>query len=67
MKHEIAELNLTVKTYNVLKRAGINCLEDICDKTPNELRKTRNLGTKSYKEILSKLEEYGLKLKEETL
>lgn len=67
MKHEIKELNLTVKTYNVLKRAHITYLEELCDKTPYEVKRIRNLGTKSYREIVNEMEDLGLKFKEETL
>lgn len=65
MKHEIKELNLTVKTYNALHRGGITYLEELCDKTPREVKRIRNLGTASYKELVRKMEEYDLKLKEE--
>ena len=67
MKHEINELNLTVKTYNVLKRAGISYLEELCDKTPYEVKRIRNLGNKSYREIVNEMEDLSLKFKEETL
>lgn len=67
MKYEIAELNLTIKTYNALKRAHITYLEELCDKTAYEVNRIRNLGPKSYREIVNKMDEYGLKFKEETL
>lgn len=58
----IGELELSVRSYNCLKRAGINTVQDLLKKTPDELANVRNLGKKSIDEIYSKLEELGLKL-----
>ncbi len=58
----IDELELSVRSYNCLKRAGINTVEELCSKTPEEMMKVRNLGKKSLDEVLEKLEELGLKL-----
>lgn len=56
----IGELDLTVRSYNCLKRAGINTLEELCGKTRAELENVRNLGKKSLNEIYEKLVELGL-------
>lgn len=58
----IDELELSVRSYNCLKRAGINTVAELCDKTPEEMMKVRNLGKKSLDEVLEKLKELGLKL-----
>jgi DNA-directed RNA polymerase subunit alpha len=58
----IDELELSVRSYNCLKRAGINTVAELCDKTPDEMMKVRNLGKKSLDEVLEKLKELGLKL-----
>ncbi len=60
----IDELELSVRSYNCLKRAGINTVEELCSKTPEELTKVRNLGRKSLEEVLVKLKELGLQLKQ---
>ena len=59
----IEELDLTVRSYNCLKRAGINTVEDLTNRTEEEMMKVRNLGRKSLDEVLGKLEELGLALK----
>ncbi len=59
---KIDELELSVRSYNCLKRAGINTVEELCAKTPDEMMKVRNLGRKSLEEVLSKLKELGLSL-----
>ncbi len=51
----IEELDLTVRSYNCLKRAGINTVEDLTNKTPEEMMKVRNLGKKSLEEVINKL------------
>ncbi len=61
----IDELELTVRSYNCLKRAGINNVQELINKTPDEMMKVRNLGRKSLDEVLAKLDELGLKLKSE--
>ena len=58
----IDELELSVRSYNCLKRAGINTVEELCNKTPDDMMKVRNLGRKSLEEVLAKLKELGLQL-----
>ena len=58
----IEELDLSVRSYNCLKRAGINTVEDLCAKSMDDLMKVRNMGRKSLDEILNKLEGMGLHL-----
>lgn len=60
----IDELELSVRSYNCLRRAGIRTLGEIADKTPEEMMKIRNLGRKSLEEVLAKLKEYGLSLRD---
>jgi DNA-directed RNA polymerase subunit alpha len=59
----IEELDLSVRSYNCLKRAGINNVDDLTNKTEEEMMKVRNLGRKSLDEVLGKLDELGLALK----
>jgi DNA-directed RNA polymerase subunit alpha len=59
----IEELDLSVRSYNCLKRAGINTVEDLTNKSEEEMMKVRNLGRKSLDEVLGKLEQLHLKLK----
>lgn len=63
LEMNIDELELSVRSYNCLKRAGINTVEELTNKTPEDMMKVRNLGRKSLEEVLSKLQELGLKLK----
>lgn len=63
MSMTIDELELSVRSFNCLKRAGINTVEELCNKTPDEMMKVRNLGKKSLDEVLNKLEELNLKLR----
>ena len=56
------ELELSVRSYNCLKRAGINTVEELINKTPEDMMKVRNLGRKSLDEVLAKLKELGLSL-----
>ena len=58
----IEELDLSVRSYNCLKRAGINTVEDLTIKTAEDMMKVRNLGKKSLEEVLQKLELLGLQL-----
>ena len=58
----IDELELSVRSYNCLKRAGINTVEELCSKTSDDMMKVRNLGRKSLEEVLAKLKELGLQL-----
>ena len=62
MAINIDELELSVRSYNCLKRAGINTVQELCSKTPDEMMKVRNLGRKSLDEVLAKLKELGLSL-----
>ena len=58
----IDELELSVRSYNCLKRAGINTVKELCKKTPEDMMKVRNLGRKSLEEVLAKLKELGFSL-----
>lgn len=58
----IEELDLSVRSYNCLKRAGINTVEDLISRTEEDMMKVRNLGRKSLEEVLSKLSTLGLSL-----
>ncbi|MCL2592088.1 MAG: DNA-directed RNA polymerase subunit alpha [Defluviitaleaceae bacterium] len=58
----IEELDLSVRSYNCLKRAGINTVKDLADKTEEDMMKVRNLGRKSLEEVLNKMMELGLML-----
>lgn len=59
----IEELDLSVRSYNCLKRAGINSVEELTYKTEDDMMKVRNLGKKSLDEVAKKLEELGLSLR----
>ncbi len=59
----IDELELSVRSFNCLKRAGINTVEELTNKTADDMMKVRNLGRKSLEEVLAKLKELGLSLK----
>ena len=58
----IDELELSVRSYNCLKRAGINTVAELCNRTSEDMMKVRNLGRKSLEEVLAKLKELGLSL-----
>lgn len=58
----IEDLELSVRSFNCLKRAGINTVEQLTNKTPDDMMKVRNLGKKSLDEVLLKLKELGLSL-----
>ncbi len=60
----IEEIEFSVRTYNCLKRANINTVQDLIDKREAEVTKIRNLGKKSLKEVLDKVNEMGLKFHE---
>ena len=62
MEMNIDELELSVRSYNCLKRANINTVEELCSKTPEDMMKVRNLGRKSLDEVLNKLQDLGLSL-----
>ncbi|MBR0088356.1 MAG: DNA-directed RNA polymerase subunit alpha, partial [Clostridia bacterium] len=61
----IEELDLSVRSYNCLKRAGINTVEDLTNKSEEDMMKVRNLGRKSLEEVINKLNGLGLYLKRE--
>lgn len=60
----IEELDLTVRSYNCLKRAGISTVMELANKSEEEMMKVRNLGKKSLKEVKEKLEAFGLHFRE---
>lgn len=61
----IEELDLSVRAYNCLKRAGHHTLQDLTSLTESEMMKIRNLGKKSLKEVMDKIKEMGLKFRDE--
>ncbi len=61
----IEEMDLSVRSYNCLKRAGVNTVEDIVKKSRADMLKVKNLGIKSIDEVIQKLESYGLSLRKE--
>ncbi|MEE1013997.1 MAG: DNA-directed RNA polymerase subunit alpha [Clostridia bacterium] len=58
----IEELDLSVRSYNCLKRAGINTVQDLTTRSENDMMKVRNLGRKSLEEVIAKLDAMGLAL-----
>lgn len=70
-KHEqtlemsIEELDLSVRSYNCLKRAGINTVQDLTNKTESEMMRVKNLGRKSLEEVKNKLTDFGLSLRKD--
>ena len=65
MELPIEEMDLSVRSYNCLKRAGINNVEDLTKKTRGDMLKVKNLGIKSIDEVVAKLESYGLSLRKD--
>ena len=63
MEMTIEELDLSVRSYNCLKRAGIHTAQELANRTEEEMMKVRNLGRKSLEEVVWKLNELGLSLK----
>jgi DNA-directed RNA polymerase subunit alpha len=61
----IEEMDFSVRSFNCLKRANINTVQDLVSKTKTDMLKVRNLGLKSIEEVVQKLETYGLALREE--
>ena len=59
----IEDLDLSVRSFNCLKRAGINTVEDLTNKTEEDMMKVRNLGRKSLEEVIAKLDSFGFSLK----
>ena len=64
LEKKIEELDLSVRSYNCLKRAGINTVGELAQKTSEEMMRVRNLGRKSLKEVIQKLHEIGLDLRQ---
>ena len=62
LEMSIDELELSVRSFNCLKRAGINTVEELTNKTPEDMMKVRNLGRKSLEEVLGKLKDLNLEL-----
>lgn len=62
LEMSIEELDFSVRSYNCLKRAGINNVEDLASKTAEDMMKVRNLGRKSIEEVLKKMSDLGLAL-----
>ena len=58
----IEELDLSVRSFNCLKRAGINTVEDLINRSQDDMMKVRNLGRKSLEEVIDKLESLGFSL-----
>lgn len=61
----IDELDLSVRSFNCLKRAGINTVEDLINKSEEDMMKVRNLGRKSLEEVIAKLNSFGFGLKKD--
>ncbi|MCQ2544325.1 MAG: DNA-directed RNA polymerase subunit alpha [Lachnospiraceae bacterium] len=64
LEMSIEELELSVRSFNCLKRANINTVEELVNKTPDEMMKVRNLGRKSLDEVLQKLRDLNLRLRD---
>ena len=65
LETSIDDLDFTVRAYNCLKRANINTLGELVDKSELEMMKIRNLGKKSLKEVMDKIKDMGLKFRDE--
>ena len=65
LKMAIEEMDLSVRSYNCLKRANIHTVEDLTKKTEEDMLKVRNLGRKSLDEVIAKLDSYGLSLRQQ--
>jgi len=63
----LEDLDLSVRSYNCLKRNGLKTVQDLCNMKESELMTVRNLGKKSYKEILDKLASFGLSLQHDDI
>ena len=61
----LEELDLSIRSYNCLKRAGINTVSDLVSKTFDDMMKVRNLGRRSLDEVILKLKSLGLRLKDD--
>ena len=65
MELPIEEMDLSVRSYNCLKRAGINMIQDLLKRSKSDMFKVRNLGAKSVEEVIQKLESYGFSLRKD--
>ena len=65
LETSIEDLDFSVRAYNCLKRAGIHTLQDLVNKSENDMMKIRNLGKKSLKEVLDKIRDIGLVLRDD--
>ena len=65
MELPIEEMDLSVRSYNCLKRAGVNTIQDLLKKSRSDMFKVRNLGAKSVEEVIQKLEGYGFTLRKD--
>ena len=65
LETSIEELELSVRSFNCLKRAGIATVEDLTNRSENDMMKVRNLGKKSLDEVIAKLHSLGLNFAEE--
>ena len=63
LEMNIEDMDLSVRSYNCLKRAGIHTVEDLTKRSEDDMLKVRNLGRKSLDEVIGKLHSYGLDLK----
>ena len=62
-KNIIEDLNLSVSTYNVLKRSGVNFVDQLCEMTENDIHKLRNMHKRNLRDINEQLTKIGLSLK----
>ncbi len=65
MELPIEDMDLSVRSYNCLKRAGLNTIQDLLKKSKSDMFKVRNLGAKSVEEVINKLESYGFTLRKD--
>ena len=65
LEMSVEDLDLSVRSFNCLKRAGINTVGDLAEKTEDDMMKVRNLGRKSLDEVIAKLTSLGLSLRKE--
>ena len=65
LETSIDDLDFSVRAYNCLKRANILTLRDLVEKSENEMRKIRNLGKKSFDEVINKVKDLGLSFRDE--
>ena len=63
LEMSVEDMDLSVRSYNCLKRAGINAVQDLINKTEDDMLKVKNLGRKSLDEVINKLASLGLSLK----